>query len=270
MNDAAFDARGRGTDRADADAGDASRHAVQRLRLDTRRRLLTVQAVDRLTPRMQRVVLASPELADFDSRGADDHVKLFLPPDASGERAMRDYTPRAFDREARTLTLDFALHEAGPATAWALAARPGDTLEIGGPRGSTVVPDDFDWYLLAGDETALPSIGRRLEGLRAGVPVITLVVLDDARDVQAIDTRADWRAHWLYRGQGRDDASLLLDAVRALDTPPGDGYLWIAAESKVARALRAHAVDERGQHPRWMRAAGYWRRGEAGAHENLD
>ena len=81
---------------------------------------------------------------------------------------MRDYTPRAFDAAGNRLTIDFALHDAGPATAWALNARPGETLLIGGPRGSTVVPDDFDFYLLAGDETALPSIGRRLESPASG------------------------------------------------------------------------------------------------------
>jgi NADPH-dependent ferric siderophore reductase len=32
----------------------------------------------------------------------------------------------------------------------------GDRLDIGGPRGSAVVPDDFDWYLLIGDEARRP------------------------------------------------------------------------------------------------------------------
>ena len=50
-------------------------------------------------------------------------------------------------------------HDGGPATSWAKAAVPGDTLEIGGPRGPTIVANDFDWFLLVGDETALPAIG---------------------------------------------------------------------------------------------------------------
>ncbi|MGL1747182.1 siderophore-interacting protein, partial [Vibrio parahaemolyticus] len=49
---------------------------------------------------------------------------------------------RRFDPVLGTLTIDFALHQAGPATAWALAAKPGDRLEIGGPRGSTILADD--------------------------------------------------------------------------------------------------------------------------------
>jgi len=87
---------------------------------------------------------------------------------------MRDFTPRHFDASTRTLTLGFALHDAGPASAWAASARVGDVLGFGGPRGSRLTPDNFDWYLLVGDETALPAIGRRTEELRTGVPVLTV------------------------------------------------------------------------------------------------
>ena len=71
---------------------------------------------------------------------------------------MRDYTPRRHDAEAGTLEIDFALHEAGPATQWAEQAKVGDLLGVGGPRGSFIVPTDFDWHLLIGDDTALPAI----------------------------------------------------------------------------------------------------------------
>ncbi|TWB80012.1 NADPH-dependent ferric siderophore reductase [Nitrospirillum amazonense] len=248
---------------------DTPRHQIGRMRFDTRRRTLTVTSVAHLTPKMLRVVLTSPELADFDSRGADDHIKLFFSgPD--GQPLMRDYTPRAFSQADRTLTLDFALHDAGPATAWALGAKVGDTLEIGGPRGSMIVPDDFDWYLLVADETGLPAIGRRLEELRPGVPVHTVVAVDSAAEIQAIETKARWTAHWVTRdSHGTDDAATLRRAVEGIQLPPGDGYVWIAAEATVAKALRAYVLEDRKHPAQWMRASGYWLRGEAGAHENL-
>ena len=107
------------------------RHAITRVRRDTRRRTLTVTAVERITPGMARIHFASPDLHDFASLAADDHVKLFFPvaggASPGGETPMRDYTPRRFDARAGTLVLDFALHGAGtdigPATAWALHAR---------------------------------------------------------------------------------------------------------------------------------------------------
>jgi NADPH-dependent ferric siderophore reductase len=249
---------------------EAARHTIQRVRHEVRRRLLTVTEVTALTPKMLRVTFTSPELTDFTSLGPDDHIKIFLT-DAVGQPVMRDYTPRSFDREAQTLTIDFALHDAGPATAWAMGAKVGDTLQIGGPRGSMIVPDDFDWWLLIADETGLPALGRRLEGLRPGVAVTTIAVIDDEAEIQQIATAADWTAHWLRReAQTLDDAALLRAAVATLPVPQGDGYVWIAAEAHAARAGRAFFLEERNHPPTWMRAAGYWLRGEAGADQSLD
>lgn len=246
-------------------------HQIARVRMDVRRRKLTVTETTRITPNMLRIKLTSPELADFDSRGADDHIKLFFATAEGTEPCMRDYTPRDFDNVACTLTIDFALHEAGPATAWALAARPGDQLEIGGPRGSMIVPDDFDWYLLISDETGLPAVGRRLEELRADVPVISVVLVDSKAEVQVIDTSTNWSAHWLFRNElSGDGTEALMSLASGLTLPPGDGFIWIAGEAAMAKALRAHFVETRGHPLRWMCAAGYWRRGTIGVHERLD
>lgn len=246
------------------------RHDFTRVRRETRRRILMVVQTGLLTPRMQRVVFTSPDLHDFASDAPDDHVKLFLPGTGSGASVMRDYTPRAFDAGRGELTVDFALHEAGPATDWAVRARPGDTLEIGGPRGSLIVPDDFDWYLLIGDETALPAIGRRVEALRAGVPVTTIVLVDNPDEVQTVATAARWSPRWLFRdGAHMDDATLLLDGLAAQSLPRGDGFVWIAAEARAVRAVRQQVVDGLGHPKHWLKASGYWVRGEAGAHEKF-
>ncbi|MCW2285898.1 NADPH-dependent ferric siderophore reductase [Rhodoblastus acidophilus] len=78
-----------------------ARHAIERVRYEPKRRLLTVATRAQLTPSMLRFTFTSPDLADFRSRAPDDHVKLFLPdPHGPGE-VMRDYTPRAFDEAAR-------------------------------------------------------------------------------------------------------------------------------------------------------------------------
>src|SRR4051812_9085350 len=98
--------------------------------------MVTVTASEQLTPHMLRLRFNSEELAGFESAAPDDHIKLFVPePFANGEeRCARDYTPRSFDAATGTLTIDFALHDAGPATRWALAARPGDRIQVGGPK----------------------------------------------------------------------------------------------------------------------------------------
>jgi NADPH-dependent ferric siderophore reductase len=220
---------------------------------------------------MLRIRFASHELGDFESAAPDDHIKLFLPDHGieGGRPAMRDYTPRAFDTAAGTLTIDFALHEAGPATAWAMGAGPGDTIQIGGPRGSAVVADDFDWYLLIGDETALPAICRRIEELRSGVPIRAIVAVDSPDDRIDIPDRDDLTVHWATRDKGENDVQHLIALLDQEALPAGEGYVWIAGESGVARAIRAHVVETLG-HPReWTKAAGYWTRGVADAHERI-
>ncbi|MET0967952.1 MAG: siderophore-interacting protein [Tardiphaga sp.] len=239
-----------------------SKHEITRVRHETRRRILTVSAVERLTQQMQRVTLTSPDLHDFVSTSFDDHVKLIFPGDGD-TTVMREYTPRRFDAVTNTLVLDFALHDAGPATRWAETAKVGDTLQIGGPRGSSVIPDDFDWYLLIGDETALPAIGRRLEELRSGVPVASFVI----GDAQPVDTQANWTARWIARDTVSDDAKRLRNALQNYTLPEGEGFVWIAAEAAAARSLRGFIVDERGHPKAWTKAAGYWTRGKADTSE---
>lgn len=250
---------------------DTTTHQTTRILRELRRRQAYVSAVEMRSPRMKRITFSTPEFADFESAAHDDHVKLFFPGvTGSDQPTARDFTPRLFSREQHTLTIDFALHVHGPATRWAHNARIGDAMLIGGPRGSLVVPDDFDWYVLIGDESALPAIGRRVEELRAGVPVTTVVTIEDAGERQALVTAADWRPHWVVRGAGsEDDAAVLMRTLDEIPFGAGDGFIWIAGETAVARAVRRHVIDRR-QHPvAWIKAAAYWTRGRAGAHDAI-
>jgi NADPH-dependent ferric siderophore reductase len=264
-----------------------TKHAIVRVRHEPRRRLLTVQTVERLTPNMVRVTLGG-DLAGFVSSAYDDHMKVFFPmPGQSAptvpeqgpngpvhaegaERSPgRDYTPRRYDVGRNELIIDFALHDAGPATDWAATAKPGQQLGIGGPRGSFVVPDDFDWYLFIGDETALPAIGRRLEELRAGARAIVVAAVAGPEEEQTFESGANVETNWVRRPLSRaEDPAPLLDAVHALTLPKnGDGYAWAAGESQTAKLLRRHLIDECGLDKAWVKAAGYWKRGAVSIHE---
>ena len=54
---------------------------LERIRLETRVRLLDVASVVDITPHMRRIRLAGAELEGFQSPGHADHVKVFLPSD---------------------------------------------------------------------------------------------------------------------------------------------------------------------------------------------
>ncbi len=267
----------------------ATEHLPHRVRHELRFRKLEVRAVRRVTPHLIRVVLGGSELAGFTSPGFDDHAKVFFPDPDTGELrlpavgpdgpswpegrkpTMRDYTPRRHDAAAGTLEIDFAVHDAGPATRWAEKARPGDLLGLGGPRGSFIVPMDFDGYLLAGDDTALPAIARRLAELPAGARVLVLAEVDGPADEIAFDTRAALELKWVHRGGAEPGTGgALLEALRASALPQGDLHAWIACETSIAKALRTHLVDERGANPKWIRASGYWRRGAIATHDTVE
>nr|WP_100001538.1 siderophore-interacting protein [Phyllobacterium zundukense] len=258
----------------------------QRIRHETRLRLLEVQAVKRITPLMLRVTLAGDQLEGFISPGYADHIKIFFPqagndpvlpvlgpdglafPDDKPRPQMRDYTPRVFHAATNTLEVDFVLHGDGPASSWAAQAEVGEKIVIGGPRGSMIIPDAFDWYLLAGDETALPAISRRLEELPATARAVAVIEVADKEEEQALTTEASAEIIWVHRnGAEAGNNDLLLRKIEALNLPEGDCYAFIASESSISKAVRNHLVDQRGFNGEWVKAAGYWLRGVADAHE---
>jgi len=246
---------------------------IHRVMHDIKRRKLEVLRVVDLTPRMRRITLGGPELAGFISLGTDDHVKLLFPQNAEQAAAletmvlgagkdngpmpeMRDYTPRRYDLEKLELDIDFVLHGDGPASTWAEQAQPGQFLHIGGPRGSMIVPDIFDSYLLIGDETALPAIARRLEGLAANRKALVVIEVENGAEQQLLESAAQVNVIWVLREGGKDN---LLTTVKQLQVPKGNLYAWVATETKVSRQIRRVLLDEHGLNEQFVKAVGYWR-----------
>ena len=254
-----------------ADVDPASR-APRRVRHEPRRRELNVKQVDQIAAHMIRVSLGG-DLDGFTSLGFDDHIKLFFPEGPAGAdgevpTASRDYTPRRYDPAANTLEIEFVLHDAGPATRWASTVRPGQTLRIGGPRRSFIIPTNFDWHLLIGADTALPAIGRRLAELPAGTRAVVLAEVDGPADELTFASGADVSVTWAHRnGAEAGTTDVLARTLKTLTLPKGDYYAWVACESLTAKALRAQLIADHGANSKWMRAAGYWRRGAVAVHE---
>lgn len=246
---------------------------VTRVRHELKKRSLTVARVERVAPSMVRIVLRGADLQGFTSSGFDDHVKLFFPlaPHQAALPAMRDYTPRRFDPDAGELWIDFYLHEAGPATSWASRAAVGDSLEVGGPKGSAVLSTEgIDAHVFIGDETALPAISRRLEELPADARALVIFEVDANDEWPPLKSRAALEVVQVTRKAGTGaPATELIEKLRTLDFPPGQCFFWVALESQSARAVRRYLREERGIDQDWIKAAAYWKRGAAGAHERL-
>lgn len=230
-----------------------------------------------VTPRMVRVTVGGADLADFPGAGGDQHVVLYFYPDGADlpdpltldiartlfsqvRPAMRSYTVRRFDAVTREMDLDFVLHgEDGPASAWARAARPGDSLIVVGPSPAyRLAPAER--HLLVGDETALPAIGTMLAELPSSSVARVVVEVADPAEEQRLDCAADVAVTWVHRDAGGD----LLSAVRALAVEP-EVSVWAAGERSVMRELREHLLRDRGLDRRRVRPTSYWRRGYSGS-----
>ena len=235
---------------------------VQRVRHEIKRRELEVLRVETISPHYRSITFTGESLGDFISASFDDHVKFILGA-SSDSPAMRDYTPRRYDREARELTIEFMLHGDGPAAEWASQAQPGQRVVVGGPRGSFIIPLDYAWHLFVGDETALPAIARRLEELPSGARALAILQSDDRADRRQFETAANLSLQWV------GSADELLAAVSALELPLGEGYAWCAGEAAAMAAVRHVLVEEKGHDRHAIRAAAYWKRGAVGHHQNL-
>lgn len=239
-----------------SDLANAPVRRIQRIRHELQRRDLEVTRVERLSPNFIAVTLHGESLASFRSDSFDDHVKLFF-----GEAAKRDYTPRSFDTKRRELTLEFALHGSGAASDWARQAAVGQRLAVAGPRGSMVIPADYDWHLLIGDDSALPAVHRRLEELPDEARVIVLLQVGDAADRRPLPARA--QVQWVATTEE------LQAAVAALALPEGEGFAWAAGEASAMAALRPLLVAK-GLPREALKVAAYWKAGATAFHETID
>lgn len=233
---------------------------------------------------MKRITFGGAGLADFATSGAtDEYVNaLFIPDgapysvpfdvdearhldDATLRPRGRRYSIRSFDDGK--VVIDFVVHgDVGFAGRWANNAQPGDLLQMVGPSGGYRPAPDADWYLLVGDESALPAIARSLESARSGAPAIVLVVVDDSQSEVELTSPADLETHWIYRGTEADGggscADRLIAVLASIDFPAGTPSVFVHGEAAEVRAVRRHLVAERGIERDGASISPYWRRGQ--------
>jgi NADPH-dependent ferric siderophore reductase len=251
-------------------------------------RVLEVLRVTDLTRNMRRITLGGEEIEGF---GKGPNIKLLIPapgidqpqwplagPDGRAiwpaepyRPVTRTYSVRHFDAAREELHVDFVLHgDEGPASYWASRAKPGDVLGVGGPGGRSITPSDF--YLFAGDHTALPAISAAIEALPEHSSGCAFIEVPGPQDELPIRTPPDLSVTWLHRnGERAGYTKLLENAVRGFQWP-GDRkvFAWIGCESSSVRAIRAFVRDGKGLDRSSMMAIGYWRIGMSETQYNSD
>ena len=227
----------------------------------------TVKRVEHLTPRMVRVTFTSPELADFAWNGPAAHIKLIFgtmpePGSDAPRPTMRTYTPRRFDRDTRELDVDIMLHGDGPASNWAAQAAVGQTLTIAGPGRNYLVDPSADWFLLAGDDTAIPAISTILEALPPTARATVFIEVVDRDDECELPAHRNAKVIWLHRGSDPRHAGGPLEAsLRNLALPDGSGRIYVACEAGAMRRIRAHLLADKTINREHVITRGYWKLG---------
>lgn len=254
-------------------------------------RELEVSRVHDLTPGMRRVTLTGAQLDSFTSpngldqpafrsSGFDDAVRLHLPYPGESEPVLpvqkpgrleygkdprplsKVYTVRGWDAERREIDLDFVKHGTGAATTWAYRAEVGSRIHLSGPPASEGLPA-ADWLLVAGDETALPAIGRLLDQLPTGIPAQLFIEIADPAHQLELSVPKNVELTWLHRDGAAPGATThLLDAVRAAPWWAGRPWAWIAGETTIVRDIRRHLVEDRAVPKADIEFTGYWKRTE--------
>ena len=244
-------------------------------------RILTVTGTQMLSPHMKRLSFSGEDLARYASLEAL-HVRLFLPPAGITEPAwpmlgadgllqmpapdqrpaVRKYTIRRIDVAAGTLSIDFVLHgDAGPGSAFAMRARPGDLVGMAGPGGRGLRAAGR--YVFLCDETGLPAVARMLENLPPEATGVAFIEVADAGEQQPLVAPAGFGIRWLHRADPAADGLSLGSIVDGLawDEEGADIYLWSATENGTFRHIRAAARrrlrPDKDQHL----VVSYWRSG---------
>jgi NADPH-dependent ferric siderophore reductase len=216
-----------------------------------------------ISPRMHRIRLRGAEFEGFRYLPGQD-VMLWLPADG-GRMLYRRYTIRDYDPEMGSLDLDIFQHGAGgPGEHWVKMVRPGDLVEVVGPRGKIAVVA-APWHLFAGDETYLPATFAMLAALPEGTPAWVFLEVEGNQEEQSLEVSADVRLTWIHRGAAvPGDPAGLVAAVESAELPSSPGHAYIGAELQVAKALR-RALEARGFDSTLISSKAYWGRGRANA-----
>lgn len=211
---------------------------------------------------------------------------------------MRTYTLRALRREALEMDVEFVLHgDSGPASAWAMDARPGESLQIVAPNDEAAQSSGgFEWInhdgirdaLLIADETALPAATGILE-LLATKPeppfVQAFFSVPLTEDIQPLNYPFA-TLHWLARDRGDDllcavDKNVFIPeraqtgAFSAEEQGESNVLLWeqageattfqawVAAESSLVKSVRRTLLEKHHLNRSCASFMAYWARGRS-------
>jgi NADPH-dependent ferric siderophore reductase len=224
-------------------------------------RKVRVAAKQQLSPNMMRLRFGGTELTDFPTGFDGGYIKLVL--NDAEKPAVRSYTVRSFCDESKELTIDMVAHgDSGPAASWANRVQEGAEVEITDPGACQPISIDADWFILAGDMSALPAIGVNLSRLPKDATGDVVLEVISEKDKIELNIPKGLKVHWVINPDPEAPNSILEDTVMALPWRNGSVSVWVAGEFSASRTLRQYFRHERQVHKKNMYVSCYWKIGE--------
>ncbi|MCW8128252.1 siderophore-interacting protein [Microbulbifer halophilus] len=213
-----------------------------------------------VTPHMLRLTLGGSGMAGFPAEQESAYVKLLFPQGEDRRPLMRTYTIR--HQRAEEIDIDFVIHDhTGPASSWAQGARQGDRIEVAGPGSRKLINPDADWFLLAGDMTALPAISVNLEMLPETARGYAVLSVVDEADIQPLECPAGIDIHWLVNPEPQEEGSAIREHIDTLPRLEGQPSIWCASEFAEMRQLRQYFRRECPVPNSHRYISSYWKKG---------
>ncbi len=242
--------------------------------------VLTVLHREQLSPHTVRIIAGGPgfealRMNDFTDKYAkilfaDPSLGLTPPYDLAALReslspgqqpVTRTYTLRRADPQLQRVTVDFVVHgDAGIAAPWAARAEPGDPLTMSGAGGAYRPDPNVDWYLFAGDESALPAICSALEALPGEARGVAYLETSDPGEYLDVTPPSGISITWLHRDEPGSRPTMLADALSDGPSPAGRVDVFAHGERESMKAVRAALKTRLGDNDQ-VSLSGYWAAG---------
>jgi len=225
---------------------------------------------------MLRITFTGNALKGFPTDAASANVKLLLPQVGQQQDAFaasllgegdkpikRTYTVVEYREQSNELDLDFALHaDGGPATQFAHTAKTGDQVGIAGPSQPKLVNAEADWFLIAGDMTAIPAIEANFHHLPSSARGHVVIEVQHEDDQRSFELPAEMKLQYLVNPHPENGNSKLVETVVALPWHTGTPSVWIAGESGSVRELRSFLAKTKQLDRDHRYTSGYWHIGQ--------
>lgn len=239
----------------------------------------TVTGSTRISPDLIRLSFSCPEIIGAELGFSDHYVKLlFLPEGAdyswpfnlgeireSRPREMhpvtRTYTLCNIDTGAGTFDIDFVAHGAeGLAGPWAERATPGDQIGFSGPGGAWRPTEDYEHFVLAGDEAAAPAIVEALQQLPTGATATAYLEISTRDALFDVPASPSAEIVWVPR-DGAVHGAQLIEAVRAGGYPERKTSWFIHGVAEMVKETRRFLFVDGDVAREDASISGYWRLG---------